>query len=210
MKKLYFFVLLMLFTTTPQAQVGTCIQGLYNVYDRECDRAELDSGMCTTRISDTPEARWCCCDEEYPLSQCAALFDAILGKSSANEARSSLMDDAREFRDRVMANDERAKRYIDDYYANTGDLIVLLLSNPGLAKETARVLKDNRKTMVEMTTGNSAKVSSQQMLTLLRLVANYGIEAGSKSDIARVAHRLARDLTDRKWLEKIGVIVADK
>ena len=47
--------------------VGECIEGMTNVYDRECERVEIDSGQCTTRIEQTPPARWCCCNEGYTV-----------------------------------------------------------------------------------------------------------------------------------------------
>lgn len=48
-----------------RAQVESCNQGQYKLCSGDCPMGHTDQGECTTRTSQTPAARWCCCDDGY-------------------------------------------------------------------------------------------------------------------------------------------------
>ena len=190
------------------AQVGSCISGMYNVYDRACDAPELKSDMCTTRIEQSPEARWCCCDAEYPLSQCGILFDAIFGKSE-NQSASKIMGEARIFRSDFLAKNKVGQKYIKAYYDNIDEATELLVKSPRLALETAKVISSNRGLMSNLAKGNKVKVEASRMYSVLRLLEKYVIAAGKESEIHTVATQLLFSLTNERWLASVGIFVED-
>lgn len=197
-----------LLTTNALAQVGSCVGEMVNVYDHECEKAELKSQQCTTRIEQTPESRWCCCDADYPLSQCSVLFDSIF-KSSKSSSQSKIMADARNFRTNVLAKNKRGQKYIKLYYSNIDGFIELFAKHPKLAKQTAQVINDNQMLMAKLTNGKRVKVTTEHMIEVFKLLKEYIDAAGKNSKIAKSSYGLAKDLTNVKWLNQLGIAVPD-
>lgn len=190
------------------AQVGSCIEGMVNVYDHECERAELDSRQCTTRLEQSPEARWCCCDADYPLSQCTVLFDSIF-KSAEKTSRSKIMADARNFRSNVLVKDKIGKKYIKLYYNNIDGFIALFGKHPDLAKQTGQVIHENQMLMTNLASGKKVKVTTEHMIGIFELLSEYVKAAGKNSKIGRASFSLAKDLTNAEWLRQLGIIVPE-
>lgn len=189
------------------AQVGECIEGMVNVYDHACDTAEAESGQCTTRIETTPEAMWCCCDADYELSQCATLFDSIFGAIFG--ASRNAMFISRSVRDNVLDKSPLGKEYIDLYYANTDNLISLLITNPELARPSAKVFGDNRQMLVDLSEGKRVTLKEENQEQMLDLLRAYGKAAGRDSELGQAVGRLYRDLESGDAFKEFRVKLVD-
>lgn len=187
--------------------VGDCVEGMYSVYDRACEQAERDSGMCTTRYESTPEAYWCCCDDEYPLSGCARLFDGILGKARASA--SNAMTVSRGVRDNLLKKSALGEEYIELYYANVGNATKLLIQHPALAKETASVFRANIPLLIDLSEGKSAALPEAQKRRALKLLRAVGKAAGADSELGQAVRRVYDDLESGKSLSEFNIKLTD-
>ena len=185
------------------AQVGDCVEGMYNVYDRACEPAELESDMCTTRREFTPEAFWCCCDDEYPLSGCARLFDGIFG--TARSTASNAMTISGGVRDNLLDKSALGKEYIKIYYANVDNATRLLMKHPKLAVQTAAVFRSNMGLLIDLSEGRSATLAQKEKRQVLKLLKAYSEVAGGDSEIGRAVERVHRDLESGKSLAEFGI-----
>jgi len=199
--------------TAAIAQVGTCVGDQVNVYCHECETEELDSDQCTTRVESTPEARWCCCEADYPLAQCANLFDALFGGNrcdgSASSRSNKMMSTARTFRDNVLQNSPLGRKYSDLYYKNTESLTGLLLKNPGLLENTTKLLTRSQKLMTNLSAGKKVTIEQKQMQQVYKLLRQYADAAGKESDLGMAVHEIYSDLKDESVLARFGITVAE-
>lgn len=189
------------------AAAGDCIEGMTNVYDRACEQAERDSGMCTTRYESAPEAYWCCCDDEYPLSGCAQLVDGIFGKSSASAANS--MTISRGVRDGLLKKSALGREYIELYYANVASVTGLLIKHPALAVETASVFRANMQSLIDLSEGRSATLSEAQKRQAVKLLQAVGKAAGGDSELGQAVRRVHDDLESGKSLSEFNIKLTD-
>ncbi|GEM_PF-3293958 len=222
-----------LFATTTFAKDGPCGDerlGLYKVCDTKCGK-EDPVGGCTTRVGQGRDEYYCCCKKGYEPkdTECGGSTQSSSSAASSSSNNESpgcekqyksvskhmkntttldLMNTLRAFRTEVLAKNSLGKQYIDLYYANLTDTATLLIKNPKLAKQTAKVLSANRNLIVELTDGKKVKIKNQQMFEILRLLREYATTAGEKSKIASLAHRLTGDLLDKTWLNELGISIS--
>lgn len=182
---------------------GDCIEGMCSVYERACDQAERDSGMCTTRYESTPEAYWCCCDDEYSLCACARLFDGIFGKSKSSA--SNAMTVSRGVRDNLLKKSALGREYVDLYYANVANATGLLIKHPRLAVETASVFRANMQVLIDLSEGRSAALPEAQRRQALKLLEAYAKAAGGDSELGQAVRRVYGDLESGKSLAEFNI-----
>lgn len=192
---------------TAHTAVGDCIEGMYSVYERACEQAERDSGECTTRYESTPEAYWCCCDDEYPLSVCAQFFDSILGKS--NNSASNAMTVSRGVRDNLLKKSALGEEYIELYYANVGNATKLLIQHPALAKEAASVFRANIPLLIDLSEGKRVALPEAQKRRALKLLRGVGKAAGADSELGKAVRRVHDDLESGKSLSEFNIQLKD-
>ena len=197
----------LLMAGTAHAAVGDCVEGMYSVYDRACEQAERDSGMCTTRYESTPEAYWCCCDDEYPLSGCARLFDGIFGKTRASA--SNAMTISRGVRDNLLKKSALGREYIELYYANVANMTALLIKHPALAVETASVFRANIQLLIDLSEGRSAALPEVQKQRAVKLLEAYAKAAGGDSELGQAVRRVHGDLESGKSLSELNIKLTD-
>ena len=183
--------------------VGDCVEGMYCVYERACEQAERESGMCTTRYESTPEAYWCCCDGEYPLAGCARLFDAIFGKTSTSA--SNAMTVSRGVRDSLLKKSPLGREYIDMYYANVGNMTRVLIKRPKLAVETASVFRANMQRLIDLSEGKNVTLPEAQKRKVVRLLKAYSKAAGGDSELGQAVRRVHDDLESGKSLSEFNI-----
>lgn len=197
----------LLIAGTAHTAVNDCIEGMYSVYEHACDQAERDSGMCTTRYESTPEAYWCCCDDEYPVVGCAKLFDGIFGKARASA--SNAMTVSRGVRDNLLKKNALGREYIDLYYANVGNATDLLIKHPALAVETASVFRANIPLLIDLSEGRSAALPEVQKRRALELLRAYAKAAGDDSELGQAVRRVHGDLESGKSLSELNIKLTD-
>lgn len=200
-------VLLISLAAPANAQVGECIEGMVNVYDRACETAENQSGQCTTRLESTPEAYWCCCDADYKLSKCATLFDNLF--DAIGSSASNAMTVSRNVRDSVLDKSPLGSEYIDLYYANTDNMINLLIMHPELAKPSVKVFNNNRQMLIDMSEGKKVTLKEEHQQQMLELLRAYGKAAGKDSELGNAVRRLYRDLESGEALKEFDIKLVD-
>lgn len=205
---LIFFAVTLLISSNSYAAVGDCVKGMVNVYDHACDSAETSSGQCTTRMESTPEAYWCCCNEDYSLSQCATLFDGIFGVRSSVTSNSAMFI-SRGFRDNVLEKNKLGREYIALYYKYTADVINLLKKHPELADKTAKIFVENLQLIIDLTEGKAVSLTKDKKQAVLSLLKNYSIAIEQEDDFQKVVKRIYNDLESGKSLTKFKIKVID-
>ena len=200
-------ILFINFNTPASAAVGDCITDMVNVYDHACDTAETQSGQCTTRIESAPEAAWCCCDADYGPAVCITLFDGIFG--SIGSAASNAMFISRSFRDGVLDRTPMGSEYIDLYYANTDNMIGLMIKHPELAKTTAKIFKANQQLLVDLAEGKQAYLKKESRHQVLNLLKAYAKAAGKDSELGEAVKRIHKDLESGESLKEFKVKLID-
>lgn len=199
-------------TQTTSAQVGSCRDGMHNVYNKACEQRELDTDMCTTRYEQTPESYWCCCEEGAPIVDCSKLFDAIFGSitssgssSASSSSASNAMTVSRALRDSLLEKSELGTEYIKMYYSNVTNMTIFLAKNPKIAIKTAKIFRANMPLLIDLSEGRTVTLSKKKRNNALELLKEYVEISGKNSEIGISAIKVHDDLESGKSLKEFGI-----
>ena len=217
------------------AQVGTCPEGQYKYCDGDCPPEHTDQGECTTRIEQTPPARWCCCYNSYSpddvgdqttpggpptsIGDCPPPDDGTKPPESkpwaasaaiAKTADPKFTDNVlRLVRDNVLRRNERGQRYVKLVYRFSDDVEQILATNPSLVSRTTDLLTENLKLLMRLANGETITIGSRKTKLALALLDDYSPGAGENADLKRAIEKAREGLQDRTYLMSLGIRVTD-
>ena len=201
-----FIVPMLLLSPTYASAVGECITGMTNIYNRACDTREEQSRQCTTRIEQTPEAQWCCCDNSYnPDDNEGGSICPILMATRVAPEPTMLNKNIRGFRDRVLAKSKRGKRYIDGYYNHAEAINQILIENPSLLFEMSDILQVNVPRLANLSRNKSVGVREKDLERIKMFLSKLSKKAGGNRSLKLFLEGAQGDISNARVLRKFGV-----
>lgn len=190
--------------STALAGVNECQDGMYFIYEGECVAPETDSGVCTTRLEQTPKARWCCCEDGYDPkkddSGCA-MMTAAQYTAQPTDTGAAL----RSVRDNVLLHSSRGAAYVRTFYRISTDVKNVFAASPVLLFGAALQLEANVPFFVQWGSTGHAPLSLNRRAQVSQYLQQLAAAPSASTELQAVVVDVRSALNDVPFLQSLGL-----
>ena len=113
----------------------------------------------------------------------------------------------RQFRDDVLADSEMGRDYVFMLYNNSLEILLLLLQDPSLTKETKVVIDKLLPGIPSLLDGGEMSLSQRQLAEVELLLARFETKAGS--GLKTAIRKVRKDMRERRAFEQLRIRIME-
>jgi hypothetical protein len=197
--------LALLVASAALADINECQEGSYFIYATECVAPETDSGLCFTRIEQTPPARWCCCENAYDPKDKDESGCAMASAAASTARPFDTLTALRAVRDNVLLRSTRGTTYVRTFYAISTATKNVFAASPALLFGAAMQLDTNLPFFVQWGTTGRASLSLARRNQVSSLLLQIAAAPSASVELKTVITDVRAALTDVPFLQSLGL-----